>query len=64
MIHGLINLFKTQKETINGKIISIILLDRELHKISDLLQTEKGIGFLVAATLIAELPELGKISHR
>ena len=64
MILELINLLKAQKETINEKITSIISVDVKLKKASSLLQTERGVGPLVAATLIAELPELGKISHR
>jgi len=46
------------------EIASRIAADPELARLSDLLQSVKGIGPIVAMTLIAELPELGKLNSK
>jgi transposase len=47
-----------------GRIAASIALDPELAEISRCLQTAPGIGPVIAATLIAEVPELGRIGRR
>lgn len=62
MIYRTINHFKTQQKVVEEKIQALIKQSPSfLHK-HTLLTQEKGIGDLTAATLIAELPELGQCS--
>jgi len=45
--------------------IAALIRDNPLwHKLSQLLQSVPGIGPVVSATLIARLPELGRINHK
>lgn len=55
---------KLQQKIIEEKINSIILENKELAYKASVLIKEKGIGLIVAATLLAELPEIGKIENR
>lgn len=64
MINQTIEHFKVQLKDINNKIQSLIKSFKTFSLKQDLLVQEKGIGQLAAATLIAELPELGKCSHQ
>lgn len=62
MISQTIEHFKAQQKIVEEKIQILIQQSPTfLHK-HNLLKQEKGIGNLIAATLIAELPELGKCS--
>lgn len=47
-----------------GQLLSVIKSDPALKEKYDLLNTMKGIGPVVAMTLIAELPELGKANKK
>ena len=49
---------------INKEIQQIVGSDLTIHRTAVALQTVPGIGFVTAATLIAELPELGMIPNR
>lgn len=51
-------------EAIEGEITATIAGEPSLSQLSKLLQTIFGIGRIVAATLIAELPELGLLSGK
>ena len=53
-----------QISDINKEMQRIAGSDLTLHRIAFSLQTVPGIGFVTAATLIAELPELGMIPDR
>lgn len=64
MIHQTIAHFKAQKKVIDEKIKAILQESTSFFQKQQLLKQEKGIGDLTAATLIAELPELGKCSHQ
>lgn len=64
MINQTIEHFKIQLKEIHKKIQSIIKRSKIFSLKQDILVQEKGIGQLTAATLIAELPELGKCSHQ
>jgi transposase len=60
MIYQTIEHFKSQKEIVDEKIQMIVKQSPFFLPKHSLLIQEKGIGDLIAATLIAELPELGK----
>ncbi len=62
MIYQTIGHFKVQQKIINEKIRLLIEKSTSFLDKYNLLTQEKGIGDLTAATLIAELPELGKCS--
>lgn len=64
MIHDTINHLKQQLGIAEAKIKDIIAEDNTLTIQQELLMQEKGIGFTTSATLLAELPELGLITHQ
>jgi transposase len=64
LIYQTIDHFKAQQKIVDEKIQNLIKQTQALRQKRDLLTQEKGIGELTAATLIAELPELGKCSHQ
>lgn len=64
MIQKTIALLENQQTFINSKIQTLIDQSQDLVVKQKCLMQEKGIGPLVSATLIAELPELGNISHQ
>lgn len=45
-------------------IANLLKEDEQLHAKSQALQTQKGVGLLTAATLLAEMPELGQLNRR
>ena len=51
-------------QVIISQCLSLIKGDEELHEKFKLLRSMKGVGPVLAITLLAELPELGKISKR
>ena len=53
-----------QISSMNKEIQLIVGSDMDLHRTAVALQTVPGIGFVTAATLIAEMPELGMIPNR
>lgn len=59
-----IKTLESQKKIIDKKIQSLIKQSSSLETKKQYLMKEKGVGHLVAATLIAELPELGIFSHK
>ncbi|MBA3814415.1 MAG: IS110 family transposase [Alphaproteobacteria bacterium] len=64
MIYQTLEHFKNQQKVVDEKIQTLVKQSTSFfHKHKFLIQ-EKGIGDLTAATLIAELPELGKGSHQ
>jgi transposase len=64
MIMQTIGYFKAQQKVVDEKIQALIKQSKPFLQKQALLIQEKGIGNLTAATLIAELPELGKFSHQ
>lgn len=62
--HQTINHFKTQQNFVDEKIRTLIQHSPVFLSKQLLLMQEKGIGEVTAATLIAQLPELGKCSHQ
>lgn len=55
---------KEQIKTILKEILALIHSDQNIMAQSQLMQQTRGIGNVTAATLIGELPELGKLSKR
>jgi transposase len=49
---------------LEAKIQSLIEAEKELKHKSELLQSMVGVGPVLAATLLAHLPELGKLDHK
>ncbi len=49
---------------VDAKIQELVQNIDEASKLSKRLQTAKGVGLIVAATLIAELPELGTLNRK
>lgn len=63
-IQRIIKVLEKELETINGDLASLIQKDESFARKSLLLNSIKGIGAVVSAGIIAELPELGMISAR
>jgi len=64
LIYLTIEHFKAQKKCVEKKIQLLLQQSSLFLNSQKVLLQEKGIGNFVAATLIAELPELGKCSHQ
>lgn len=60
----LIQLLAKEIKTMEVKLLELIRSDEELYKKYKLLCTMKGVGAVLAMTLIAELPELGNIGKK
>lgn len=50
-------------DKLDRQIEKIIDDDDQMRKLDELLRSVKGVGPVLAATLIGQLPELGKLSH-
>lgn len=50
-------------EKLDRQIEKIIDDDDQMRKLDELLRTVKGVGPILAATLISQLPEIGKLGH-
>lgn len=51
-------------EAIEAELVDRIAADREAADLSALLQSLKGVGHVTAMTMIADLPELGRLSGK
>ena len=63
-IARVIALLDREIKAFEAKIAATIAADPELGEIARRLQTAPGVGPIVAATLLAELPELGRLDRR
>jgi transposase len=63
-IKGLILLLERRIEKAEAKIVEIIQSSPELAEADRMLQSVPGVGMIVSATLMAELPEIGTIDRR
>ena len=52
-----------QKDILEQRIIEKIEINEQLKSIKEILVSMKGIGCVMAAVLMCEVPELGKLSH-
>lgn len=63
-IKSLIVVLERRIEKIEKKIVRLAKADDELKVQNEILQSAPGVGPIVAATLISELPELGRVDRR
>lgn len=61
-IEAMIAAIKAQLEDVEGDMVGHV--QAHFGKLDELLRSTKGIGRVASATLIAELPELGKLNRR
>lgn len=59
----LLSHLKVRIEKLDKRIAKLIEDDDDLNKLDGLLQSVKGVGVVLSATLISQLPELGKLGH-
>lgn len=55
---------KKEQSFIEERLLSLIINDKLLHEKYTLLRSMKGVGPVLAITLLAELPELGKTNKK
>ena len=63
-IRSLIAVLERRIAKIEKEIIRLVLADKELAEVNGILQSAPGVGPIVSATLISELPELGRVNRR
>ncbi len=63
-IRGLIQLLERRIEKAEGRIAEIVQSSTELTEMDRRLRSVPGVGVIVAATLMAELPEIGTTDRR
>ena len=63
-IKSLIVVLQRRIVKIEKEMVLLVKADQELSKVNDILQSAPGVGPIVAATLISELPELGHVDRR
>lgn len=59
-----IDALRQSLDTLDAEIANVIAADSEAAELSQLLQTVRGIGPMVATLLIAHLPEIGHLSAK
>jgi transposase len=62
-IKNLIRFLQRQREAIDQAIEKHLRANAELHELSELLQTATGVRGVVAGTVLALLPELGRLTR-
>ncbi len=55
---------KAEEEMLTEKIKSCLAEEEEFQQKNEILQSVKGVGLIVSATLLAEVPELGSYSNK
>lgn len=63
-LERIIKLLEKELERIEKMLAEVVQQDEHHAEQAALLQTIKGIGVVVSTTIIADLPEIGKLSHR
>lgn len=63
-IQTVIRFLERQRKALDQAIEKHLSKAAQTRELNELLQTAKGVGGVVAATLIARLPELGRLSRR
>ena len=63
-IKSLIAVLERRIAKIEREMVRLVDADAELAAIDEILQSAPGVGPIVSATLIAELPELGNVDRR
>lgn len=59
-----IEILRTERKALEREIEALIKSKDDSHRLHKRLLTVPGVGLIVAATLIAELPELGRLNRR
>jgi transposase len=62
-LRSVLDCLRKRIERLDRQIEKLVDDDDDLRKLDELLRTVKGVGPILAATLISQLPELGKIGH-
>ncbi len=63
-IEKVIKFLQKELQTMDEKLSQVIEEDPDLSKKSELLRSIKGVGPVLSATLLADLPELGTLTHK
>ena len=63
-LERMLTVLKDEIAQIEARVAELIASDADLSQKAALLQTAVGVGRVVAYGLVAELPELGQVSHR
>jgi len=63
-LERVIALLETEIAQIEGQVEALVASDKALWNVVSLLQTACGVGRIVAFGLVAELPELGRVSRK
>ena len=63
-IRGMIALLDRRIKRVEARMADLVAADPEMATVDRRLRTTPGVGPIVAATLIAELPELGRLNRR
>jgi transposase len=61
-IREVVEILKKQLESIDSLLVQILAKDTANERKIEILQSVKGVGPVTISTLIAELPELGKLN--
>jgi transposase len=64
MIRQVVDLYTTQLKHVEQQIEELILANDQLQMKAEILQSAPGVGPATAGTLIAELPELGRLNRQ
>jgi transposase len=55
---------KNQIEKVNKKLLALIEENPDYQAKNEMIQSMPGIGYIVAFSLLSDMPELGTISHK
>ena len=62
-LRGILQNLQTRIGALDKRVEQIVSDDDDLHTLDRLLRSVKGVGPVLAATLISQLPELGRLGH-
>jgi transposase len=63
-IRNVLEVLKTQLKSIDSQLAKMLKADARNQRTIEILQSVKGVGPVMISTLIAELPELGRLNRR
>lgn len=62
-INDVLEMLKKQVKSIDSQLAKMLMADQENQRTIEILHSVKGVGPVMISTLIAELPELGKLNR-
>ncbi len=62
-IRDVLEVLKSQLKSIDSRLAKMIQADAENQRAIETLQSVKGVGSVMISTVLAELPELGKLNR-